>query len=391
VRPNPAIRADSPTVTVYLDARPLSSDPLTGIGRYTARTSMALAAAGARVRFFVDTQELIPLSELDWSPDQELQGWWTRLWRGARFVSLADIPDAAVGLWTYLRPSERTFSIELSVLHDFAPLIVPAAHNPQTKPEFEFFVAKSLLSSHGALAISHSTKADAGWLSDFPQDRTVVAHSGPSQCLHRHLHDGQVTRRSNVGLMVSTLEPRKNSGFVLDWFRTSELLPDGTELWWVNRNGWPKSPRLLEDLRRGHKERPMRLFGCVTDQQLCELYQTAGWSIYPSLYSGFGSPVLDSLRHGVPVLSSCNSSLSEFAYAGVHFFDPLSKASLDRAWAECRAAGPNVVSKGQLDEHYNWDKVARVVLEMARSARSPARTSILTRERHPAAVHKGVD
>jgi glycosyltransferase involved in cell wall biosynthesis len=185
-----------------------------------------------------------------------------------------------------------------------------------------------------------------------------------------------------VGLMVSTLEPRKNAQFVIDWFRTSKLLPDGAELWWVNRSGWPKSRGLLRDLQRGHKRRRLRLLGAISDRQLCELYRTVGWSVYPSLYEGFAFPVLDSLRHGVPVLSSCTSSLRELAHAGVHFFDPRDVATLDRAWTESQAAGPNLVSKAQLDELYNWDRIGRAILDLAyslrpSSVRLPSRRTVL--------------
>jgi glycosyltransferase involved in cell wall biosynthesis len=331
---------------------------------------MALAAGGARVRFFVDDQQLVPRPGLDWSPDQDLNRWAIRLWRGRRLVPLAAIPDDAVGLWPCTRPSERTFPIELSILHDLTPLIVPATHDRQIQEMFQFFYAKALLSSDAAVAVSHSTRADAGWLTDFPQDRIVVAHSGPSQCVLRHLHERRVTRRPNVGLVVSTLEPRKNVQFVIDWFRSSGSLPDDAELWWVGRIGWLMPLGVLKDLQRSRGGRRIRFLGVVSDRRLCKLYQTVGWSIYPSLYEGFGFPVLDALRHGVPVLSSCHSSLREFTHRGVHFFDPHDAAALDRAWAECRAVGTDVVSKLQLDEHYNWDRVARTILDLARVARS---------------------
>ncbi len=226
------------------------------------------------------------------------------------------------------------------------PLVVHFAHEPKTQSQFQFHVAESLHSSDAALATSHSTKADAGWLSAFPQDRIVVVHSGPSQCVLRHLYDRHVSRRSNVGLMVSTLEPGENAHFVIDWFRSSSLVPDDSELWWVGRIGWLKLHRVRHEFQRGHKRRRIRFLGAVSDQQLCKLYQTVGWAVHPSLYEGFGFPVLDSLRHGVPVLSSCNSSLREFAHPGVHFFDPRDAATLDRAWTECRAAGRNLVSEG---------------------------------------------
>jgi alpha-1,2-rhamnosyltransferase len=222
------------------------------------------------------------------------------------------------------------------------------------------------------------------WLSDFPQDRIAAAHPGPSQCLERHLHDRPVSRQSHVGLVVSTLEPRKNADFVIDWFHSSNLLPEDAELWWVGRIGWLMSPRLLRDLKRRHERRRIRLLGVVSDEELCRLYQTVGWSVYPSLYEGFGFPVLDSLRHGVPVLSSCNSSLREFAHRGVYFFDPRDPETLDQAWRECLTSGPTVMSKEILDRLYNWDGVARGIVEMARGARSAKRCQSRTRD-HQAA------
>jgi glycosyltransferase involved in cell wall biosynthesis len=174
--------------------------------------------------------------------------------------------------------------------------------------------------------------------------------------------------------VVSTLEPRKNATFVIDWFRSTKLLPASTELWWVGRIGWLMSPRLLKDLQREAQGRRVRLLGVVSDQELCRLYQTVGWSVYPSLYEGFGFPVLDSLRHGVPVLSSCNSSLREFTLPGVHFFDPRDADSLDQAWSECQKAGPNLVNKELLDKQYNWDRVARAIVKLGRPGRITERS-----------------
>jgi hypothetical protein len=365
----PHISTRDQGATVYLDARPLSDKPLTGIGRYTARIGIALAARGVRVRFFVERQELLPPDGFDWSPDQDLHVWAGRVWQDRRLVPLAAIPEHAVGLWTGIRPPERTFPVELCVLHDLAPLIIPNAYDARIREQAQFFYAKSLLSSDAALAVSHAVKADAAWLCDFHQDRITVCHPGPSHCVLRHLHDEPVTRRSNVGVVVSTLEPRQNGPFVIDWFRSSESLPEGTELWWVGPVERHLSPGAMQDLQQVHRGRSIRFLGVVSDQELCQLYQTAGWSVYPSLYEGLGFPVIDALRHGVPVLSGGHSSLGEFAHPGVHFFDPHDPASLDRAWAECQVAGPKLVSQAELDARYHWDRVAKTTLEVARGAR----------------------
>ncbi len=109
--------------------------------------------------------------------------------------------------------------------------------------------------------------------------------------------------------------------------------------------------------------RRVRFLGNVSDARLCHLYQQAGWSIYPSRYEGFGLPILDSLRHGTPVLASCTSSMGEFDHPCVFFFDPNDPASVDLAWQRFQAAKPITISRAGLDDIYNWDLVAQTVLD----------------------------
>jgi glycosyltransferase involved in cell wall biosynthesis len=172
-----------------------------------------------------------------------------------------------------------------------------------------------------------------------------------------------VARRKDVLLVVSTLEPRKNGSFLFHWFLNTPALDAGAELWWVGPRGW-----LVEHGvgRRQHegRRRTIRFLGTVSDRELCRLYRLASFTIYPSLYEGFGFPVLDSLRHGTPVLSSLNSSLQEFAGPGVFYFDPCDPASLDAACRELLASGPLVVKRADLDERFSWEVMARSVLSL---------------------------
>ncbi len=346
---------------VFVDANPLGDRHLTGIGRYTARIALALAKS-ARVRFFSQDQELIAPENLDWSQDQDLARWGRRVWRSRR-RPLGTPPAGSLAIYGCLRPEERRFPFEVSVLHDFTPQTVPYTHSEKTRQMFQGFYARTLLSSDMALSVSHSTKADASWLCDMPQDRIVVAHSGPSICVERHLCRRTPVRRRNVGLVVSTLEPRKNAYFVLDWFRESTVLPDDAELWWVGRVGWLTSRRRLAQYQR-HQGRRIRFLGVVSDPRLCQLYQSVGWSIYPSLYEGFGFPVLDALRHGTPVLTSYNSALREFTVPGVTFFDPCDRSTLDLAWQSFQSSGGTTLPRRELDDLYSWNHVARTLLGM---------------------------
>ena len=306
---------------------------------------------------------------LDWSQDQDLARWGRQVWRGKRVpLGSVEIPEDTLAVFGCLREEAKRFPFEVSVLHDFTTMVVPHTHAEKTRGMFAGFFARTLLSSDAAIAVSHSTKADATWLCDFPPERIVVAPSGPSLCVERHLDEAPVVRRPEVGLVVSTLEPRKNAFFLLEWFRKTEALPEGSELWWVGPLGWLTSRRRLRQYTRLSNGRRVRFLGVVSDKELCRLYRTAGWSAYPSLYEGFGFPVLDALRHGTPVLSSYHSSLRELDHPGVSFFDPYDPATVDEAWHSLVSASRSVTPCATLDALYNWDSVARVVLNLRPSS-----------------------
>jgi glycosyltransferase involved in cell wall biosynthesis len=117
-------------------------------------------------------------------------------------------------------------------------------------------------------------------------------------------------------------------------------------------------------MRRRSNGREIRFLGMISDRRLCEAYRQATFTIYPSLYEGFGFPVLDSLWHGTPVLSGYNSSLAEFAGPGVFFFDACDPASLDAACAELQAAQPFAIDREALRQQFSWDALARQVHEL---------------------------
>jgi glycosyltransferase involved in cell wall biosynthesis len=356
--------------SVFVDVNPLADRHLTGIGRYTARLALALAkAAGGSVRFTSQQFEVIAPRGLDWVQDQDLARWGRAVWRGKRVpLSEVDVPADALAVFGCLREHVRRFPFEVSVLHDFTTLVVPHTHAEKTRNLFAGFFASTLLASDAAIAVSHSTKADARWLCDFPPDRITVAPSGPSLCVEGHLDAAPVARRPEVGLVVSTLEPRKNAMFLLDWFIKSNVLTPGAELWWVGPLGWLTSRRRLRSYRFARPDRTVRFLGVVSDAALCRLYRTAGWTAYPSLYEGFGFPVLDALRHGAPVLASYHSALCELDHPGVWYFDPYDAASVDDAWRAGVAARGPIVAPQALDARYSWDAVARAVLELPAAA-----------------------
>ncbi len=366
------------TSPIYLEAFPLLAPKLTGIGRFSARLIQSLnRLAPLRLTTFIEprTARVHSLAN-DLNRGQEIaleQGvlgdtcddlvrWARDVCRRPKRTFDADAALQATGIYTWSRQDERRFGREIGIFYDFTPLIVSRTFTPEVR---ESFHRQVLASRHcqKVLAISHSTRADAAWLSPVPTEDVVVAHPGPSQCLQRHAHAGPVERRRNAILIVGTREPRKNGDFLVDWFLHTRLLPNDFELWWAGPEGWLWDGPNVN--RNDPRWKRVKFLGMVSDSRLCELYQQATFTVYPSLYEGFGFPVLDSLLHGAPVLCSYNSSLAELESPGVFYFDPCDTATLDAAYNELSAALPLSIDTDGLRRRFSWDTLAKTVLSLA--------------------------
>ncbi len=346
---------------VYVSAEPFFWHVFAGIPRYTARLALAL---GARlpVRFFVGFEELVVPAGLGWSQDQDLEQWGRTIARAQR-RPLETPPIDCIGLYCLARNPGRIFRYEVNIIHDCCAMVLPWAFPPALRDGFVKFLTQHILESDLVLADSHATKADALWFSPVDAERIVVAPPGPSLCVDTHCNPDPVVRSDRIALVVSTIEPRKNAGFLLDWFHKSALLPRDMELWWVGKLGWTMSQSELERMAHPDNGRRVVFLENVSDAELCRLYKMAAWSIYPSRYEGFGFPILDSLRHRTPVLASCTSSMSEFNHPGVFFFDPHDPSTVDLAWQRLHETEQPVAPLARLDQLYSWDLVARAILD----------------------------
>jgi glycosyltransferase involved in cell wall biosynthesis len=365
---------------LFVEVSPLLAKYLAGIARFTARLVEALACL-TPLRLFSTVQGdfdgnmrcpnplpcgyEIAVDRPDLGPaDGDLDGWTRRLLKRRRRAHDAGLARQCPALYTMLRPAQRHFRRELCLLHDFTPLLMPWAHVPLTRSQFGTLFSHNAGRCDALLADSRSTRFDARWLCVPPAESVVLGYPGPTLCLATHAHAGAVVRGDKGILVVSTMEPRKNGRFLLDWFLNTPVLGPAMELWWVGPAGW-MADQVKRARRRGARGGVVRFLGVQPDAQLCRLYRQAAFTIYPSLYEGFGFPVLDALRHGAPVVSSFHSSLQEFAGPGVFYFDPCDPASLDAACRELFATQNPQVERNDLDERFSWDALARTVVSLA--------------------------
>ncbi len=165
-------------------------------------------------------------------------------------------------------------------------------------------------------------------------------------------------------LCTGTLEPRKNLLRLIDAF---VALPDelraGHELALVGPRGWEAEE--IEQRVAAHSA-VVRVLGYVSDDDLAALYQSCTAFCYPSLYEGFGLPVLEAMTCGAPVLASDIPSLREVAGDAALYVDPLDtdaiRAGLERLLGSGDERGALAERGRGRAQEFSWDRTARELL-----------------------------
>lgn len=177
-------------------------------------------------------------------------------------------------------------------------------------------------------------------------------------------------------LSVGTVEPRKNH---LRLIRAFESLVQDTDadvqLVLAGGPGWK-----MEEVSRALAASPARerihTLGFVSEAELADLYAGAQVFAYPSLYEGFGLPVLEAMFAGIPVLTSNVSSLPEVAGTAAVLVDPLSVDQIHNGLARLLRDGElrtQMIERGfRRAREFTWRRTAELTLESYRKACRPA-------------------
>jgi alpha-1,3-rhamnosyl/mannosyltransferase len=171
-------------------------------------------------------------------------------------------------------------------------------------------------------------------------------------------------------LAVGTLEPRKNLPRLIEAF--AALPPDVRdrhELVLVGALGWETDETLAAIGR--HRDR-VRALGHVPDEELPALYRGAALFAYPSLYEGFGLPVLEAMAAGTPVLTSNVSSMPEVGGDAAVYCDPRDTASIREGLlsvlSDEHAGGALAEAGRRRAQEFSWDRHAREMLALIERA-----------------------
>ncbi len=214
---------------------------------------------------------------------------------------------------------------------------------------------------------SESTAHDVEQVMGIPRTRIRVLPHGPPRMI---THENSTIRFSipkTFFVALSTIEPRKNFEGIITAYRESGLHRQGVELLVVGRLGWKygKSVRLL-DTTPG-----ITYLGYVTEHEKRELISRAVALVYPSLYEGFGFPILEAFELGTPVITSDCSSMPEVAGGAAYLVRPrvisdTIHAMRDMASHEEVREWYRTKGKRRVSE-FSWESVAKGMLELLKN------------------------
>jgi len=285
-----------------------------------------------------------------------------------RFVGEADVFHAT---W-HLLPRLRT-PASVMTLYDLSFALFPETHLRILRWSSNVLVPRFLRACDRVIAISESTKRDAVRLYGIPEDKIVVTHLAAEDRFRPADPDRVAEVRGRFGLparfilYVGTIEPRKNLDVLLGALR--RLKGQGREVPLVvaGRLGWLYDG-FLAKIRSLGLESLVLLPGFVPDDDLPALYTAAEAFVYPSVYEGFGIPVLEAMGCGTPVLCSDASSLPEVAGdAGILLpsGDPAVWADAIGRLMEDTALRSELRERGfRQSSRFRWEETARRTWEV---------------------------
>ena len=220
-------------------------------------------------------------------------------------------------------------------IHDMTLWLFPQHHYRRRLLAMRPLMPLAARRATAIIAVSHSTKRDIVRILGVPESKVHVIYEAPAPCF-RPLTSSpkleEVRRRYRLPqrfvLYVGTIEPRKNLVRLLEAFahlRQGRAIPHALIL--AGHRGW-KDETVFATVERLGVQDAVRFLGYVPEDDLVALYNLADVLVFPSLYEGFGLPVLEAMACGTPVVTSPRGSLQEVAGDAAVFVDPTEVGSI---------------------------------------------------------------
>jgi glycosyltransferase involved in cell wall biosynthesis len=257
-------------------------------------------------------------------------------------------------------------------VHDVAFLRAPEHFTPRGNRYFRRALEVVRRDADLVIAPSHATADDCVAAGVDPARLRVVPHGvrvPPNVGTPERAADLRGTHRPYV-LWCGTLEPRKNVAGLLRAFAMLASAEPDLDLVVVGPAGWGDTADEVRGLMTGAIRDRVRMLGHVSWIDLHTLYAHARAFCFPSIWEGFGMPVLEAMAHGVPTVSSAGTSMAEFAEGAGLLVDPHDPASLAEALRHAVGSGHDelaTLARARAAE-YTWQRAAAATALVYREA-----------------------
>jgi glycosyltransferase involved in cell wall biosynthesis len=364
-------------VRIAIDASRTTIAARTGTENYALQLIRALIALPASHQFTLYFRDEPPSNLFTSLPNVQLKVIpFSRLWTHVRFAAALwrDRPDVTfvpAHALPLIFPGKA-----VATVHDLGYRFFPQAHPAFERTYLDLTTRTTSRRATRILADSLATKRDLIAIYGVSGDKIDVIYPGV-EGLHRATTSEIAAVRAKYKLperyflFLGTLQPRKNIQRLIEAF--GRYCTDNADhdigLVLTGKRGWLIEDSLrsiLDALSIGQRERVI-LTGYIQDSEVVSLYSGALALAFPSLYEGFGFPVLEAMLCGTPVLCSNTSSLPELAGDAAVLVDPLSVKAIAAGMARLASDASlreSLVNKGfQQAAQFTWKRAAQLTLQ----------------------------
>ena len=298
-----------------------------------------------------------------------------RLWgrhaaKVRRFVARRWIGDGAGKIWhsTYFTQPDRWLGAQVVTVVDMIYELYPNLFSEAHDDEFREQKRRAVSDAAAVICISETTRRDVQDYYGIATDKTFVVPLAHSDSF-RPLENGDEANNSRKPflLYVGRRTNYKNFDLLLEAYGSWAGRND-FDLVVVSDSQWTTDEQ--QRLVKSDLLSRVRLLTDIDDEQLRNLYGEAAAFVYPSLYEGFGIPLLEAMACGCPVVASDIPSSREVAGDAASYFDPASAEDLKTVIDEVLRAGRNPARRAPGIERaslFSWDETARQTLAVYRS------------------------
>jgi glycosyltransferase involved in cell wall biosynthesis len=362
---------------IAIDAR-LWGEPRSGIGRYTRSLVAALVARCPDVRWVLYLDR--PATDLPAGAEvrclrQPRRLVWT-LWAAGRDLARRPV-DLFHGVTGFELPAAGRTRL-VTTVHDLVPLRLPRLVPVRHRWAVRLLLPGALRRASRVIAVSDATRRELLARYRLPPDRIVVVPEAADPGFAAATPDDAGRVRTRYGLagpyvlFVGLQEPKKNLGVLLEAvarLKRAGAWP-GARLAVAGAAGWGELALEARVARLG-LDGVVRFLGPVPDADLPGLYAGAAAFAFPSLWEGFGLPVLEAMAAGAPVVASRRGAIPEVAGDAAVLVEPeaaplaeaLGRVLADEGLRDRLSAAGRERARG-----FSWERAARETLAVYRAA-----------------------